>query len=113
MAALSLCLPACISYETDDTRSQINNPYTTTLFAEIVTGQTNSEWLRDRLGVPRVLRTDGDRLLWRYDNVVVMHRSLKVLPLFEVSHTKNRQQYFYFEIENDLIVNYWTTGANG
>jgi len=36
-----------------------------------------------------------------------------VLPLFEVSHTQNQQYYFWFEIENNLIVDYWTTHPQG
>ena len=105
-----LTLAGCISYETSDTRSQIQNPHYNSLFAEIHTGQTTGDWLRHRIGTPaRVTEQGAGESLWRYDNVVIMDRRLRVLPLFEVSHTKNHQQYFWFEIENNLIVDYWTT----
>ncbi len=105
-----LTLAACISYQTSDTRSQIQNPHGNTLFAEIRTGQTTSDWLRHRLGIPARVTEQGEgESLWRYDNVVVTDRTLRVLPLFEVSHSENHQQSFYFEIENNLIVDYWTT----
>ncbi|TDJ37215.1 MAG: hypothetical protein E2O61_05930 [Gammaproteobacteria bacterium] len=107
-------LAACISYETSDTRSQIQNPQGNTLFAEIFPGQTTSDWLRQRLGTPARITEQGEgESLWRYDNVIVTDRTLKVLPLFEVSHTQNHQYYFWFEIENNLIVDYWTTHPQG
>ena len=105
-----LTLSACISYETSDTKSRTQNPHGNILFAEILTGQTSSDWLRQRLGTPARITEQGEgESLWRYDNVVVKNRLLRVSPLFEVSHTENRQQYFWFEIENNLIVDYWTT----
>ena len=114
LGSLVFTLAACISYETSDARSRIQNPQGNTLFAEILPGQTTSDWLRQRLGAPARITEQGEgESLWRYDNVIVTDRTLKVLPLFEVSHTQNHQYYFYFEIENNLIVDYWTTHPQG
>ena len=103
-------LGACISYETSDARSQLQNPHGNTLFAEIHPGLTTSDWLLQRLRQPaRVTEQGAGESLWRYDNVAVVDRRLRLLPLFEVSHTENHQQFFWFEIENNFIVDYWTT----
>ena len=103
-------MSACISYETSDAHSQIQNPHGNTFFAEILPGQTTSDWLRQRLGEPaRVTEQGKGELLWRYDNVIVTNRLLRVLPLFEFSHRESNQRYYWFEIENNLIVDYWTT----
>jgi len=114
LGSVALTLAACISYQTSDTRSQIQNPHGNTFFAEIRAGQTTSDWLRERLGEPeRVTQQRSGQSLWRYDNVAVTDRRLRVWPLFELSHTENHLQYFYFEIENNLIVDYWTTDLKG
>ena len=73
-----------------------------------VLAQYPSHWLRERLGEPeRVTQQRSGQSLWRYDNVAVTDRRLRVWPLFELSHTENHLQYFYFEIENNPIVDYW------
>ncbi|MCZ6855179.1 MAG: hypothetical protein O7G86_14815 [Gammaproteobacteria bacterium] len=114
LGVVALTLAACISYETSDTRSQIQNPHGNTFFAEIIAGQTTGDWLRERMGAPERVTDQGNgEALWRYANVAVTDRTLRVWPLFEVSHTENQRQFFYFEIENNLVVDYWTTDPRG
>ena len=101
-----LCLTAsvlsgCISYKSDGQveRQQVN---------AVRTGETTADWLRDHLGSPlSVRKTNNGTSVWHYEFSEREKTHVSVFLIFSVTSENNRSTDYYFELVDDVVVDYW------
>ncbi|MDH7945124.1 hypothetical protein QGM61_14975 [Pseudohongiella sp. SYSU M77423] len=107
VAVLCSGLMGCL-FVVDSKQSQSQTQWHSADRERLVTGETESEWIRQTFGSPdRVSRYDDGSEVWRYRNTQSSESEIGLFLLFHIDVEREETETLALEIKDGVVVDHW------